>query len=182
MSQPIRLVTGAFFLFALTWGALVHGQAPAPMAEKSFAMVDLKDVTWSELGAAIRAQRGHIVVVDFWADYCIPCKQGFPHLVDLQRRYAGQGVVCVTVSLDQTPRREAALAFLKAQNAALPNYRLSEPSENWEARLGVSGIPAVFVFDRDGSRVGKFDSSDAKLAFTHDNVEALVKDLLANKP
>jgi thiol-disulfide isomerase/thioredoxin len=144
--------------------------------------VELKDVTWAELGKAVRGQQGRIVVVDFWADYCVPCKKGFPHLVELQRRYADQGVVCLSVNVDEPDRREAALAFLQKQGAALPNFRLSEPSEVWLARADIKAIPAVFVFDRDGSRVGKFESSEAKMAFTHENVEGLVKDLLATRP
>ncbi len=182
MPRACRSLIGGLFGLALVPGTMAHGQGPTPAPEHAPASVELKDVTYAELGAVIRGLRGRIVVVDFWADYCIPCKQAFPHLVELQRTYGAQGVICLSVTVDTPQRREAALAFLKTQSATFPNCRLSDPVAVWQERLAIKGLPAVFVFDRDGGRVGKFDSSDPNKSFTHTNVEVLVKDLLGSNP
>jgi thiol-disulfide isomerase/thioredoxin len=182
MPRACRSLIGGLFGLALVLGTMAHGQGPTPAPEHAPAAVELKDVTYAELGAVIRGLRGRIVVVDFWADYCVPCKHAFPHLVDMQRTYGAQGVICLSVSVDEPQQREAALTFLKTQKATFPNFRLNEPVAVWQERLAIKGPPAVFVFDRDGSRVGKFDSSDPNKSFTHTNVEVLVKDLLETRP
>jgi thiol-disulfide isomerase/thioredoxin len=182
MSRAMVLRISGLFSVALVLGMMAYGQGPQPTPLRPPAMVDLKDVSYAELGSAIRDLRGRIVVVDFWADYCIPCKHAFPHLVELQQKYGDRGVICLSVSVDVPEKRESALAFLKAQGATFPNFRLNEPVEVWEKRLTIKGLPAVFVFDRDGSRVGKFDSNEPNKSFTHTHVEFLVRELLESRP
>jgi len=50
----------------------------------------------------------------------------------MRQRYAGQGLVCLSVSVDRAERHEAALAFLKAQKATFANYRLDEETAFWQ--------------------------------------------------
>src|SRR5262249_19750667 len=96
----------------------------------------------------------------------------------MHRKYSGDGVACISVSLDPADRRAAALEFLKKQQAAFANYWLDEELDVWQERFEISGPPAVFVFDRDGTRVGKFDTSDPDKPYTYEDVEKLVKKLL----
>jgi hypothetical protein len=100
----------------------------------------------------------------------------------MHRKYGSQGVVCLSVSVDQPTMRDKALGFLKEQQADFPNYWLNEEAPVWQERFNINGPPAVFVFDRDGRRAGKFDTSDPDKPYTYADVEALVKELLKAKP
>ena len=55
--------------------------------------------------------QGNVVVVDFWASWCVPCRRSFPWLNDMHAKYAEQGLVVVGVNLDAS--REDATAFLQ---------------------------------------------------------------------
>ena len=97
----------------------------------------------------------------------------------MQRRYSRDGVVCLSVSVDEPARRPAALAFLKTQGATFANYLLNEDPSVWQEKFDVNGPPAVFVFGRDGKQAGKFDHNDPDRSYTYDDVESLVRQLLA---
>jgi len=104
----------------------------------------------------------------------------FPHLVEMHGKYGSQGVVCISVSVDQAKNREAALGFLKERGATFPNYWLNEGQTFWQERFNISGPPTVFVFDRDGRRAGKFVQTEQE--YEYKDVEALVKELLKAAP
>src|SRR5262249_37610099 len=94
--------------------------------------VELKPLKYDALTDLVKQNKGKVVVVDFWADFCIPCKREFPNLVKLHRQYAGQGLVAVSVALDDPAdekARERALKFLKAQQATFTNVLLDEQPE-----------------------------------------------------
>jgi thiol-disulfide isomerase/thioredoxin len=157
--------------------AVVHTQDRFAPAEPP-GEVKLRPVSYAELVEVVKAQRGKVVVVDVWADFCLPCKREFPNLVRLHERYAADGLVCLSVSVDDAAKHDAALAFLTRQKATFANYRLTDKPEVWQKAWKVSGPPIVFVFDRAGKRAAKFDSEDEKKPFTYAEVEALVRKLL----
>ncbi|MBL8798438.1 MAG: redoxin domain-containing protein [Planctomycetia bacterium] len=167
----MRLIAaGALLLVALTGSG--SGQQPAA------APVELQVVKYGELCKAVRAQKGKVVVVDLWADWCIPCKMAFPHLVELHKRYAKDGLVCMSISLDEAKDKQKPLAFLQKQNALFPNFLLDEEVSLWQEKFDINGPPAIFVFNRDNRRARKFDGNDPRIVYTHEDVEKLVKELL----
>lgn len=157
---------------------------PAPAARLSVPadLYRLKTVKYADLCRTVRDHAGKVVVVDIWASWCRPCKAEMPHLVALHRKYASQGLVCITVSVDKAEAADAASEFLQRVEARLLNYRLDERPELWTAKLGLKSIPAVFVFDRDGRRAAKLTGDD-EAGFTYDrDVVPLVRRLLDQKP
>jgi thiol-disulfide isomerase/thioredoxin len=140
--------------------------------------VELKVVTFDQWQGAVEAQRGKVVVVGVWGAFCLPCRKEFPHLVELNRRYARDGVVCMSVSVDPVEGRGSALAFLKTQGAGFANYWLNADHHLWQDKWDVNGLPAALVFDRDGRQVRKFDNDDVSKPFAYSNVEKLVKQLI----
>ena len=124
-------------------------------ASSEKAKVELKSVKYDELTAALRDLRGKVVVLDVWASWCVPCKKEFPHLVELHQKYVKDGLACVSVSVDEPDGTEAALKFLEKQNATFANYRIEEPDSVWQPRWRFKGVPAVFVFDRQGRPRGE---------------------------
>jgi hypothetical protein len=100
----------------------------------------------------------------------------------MHERYAGEGLVCMSVSIDPPEDKASALAFLTRQKAAFANYLLEEEAELWQGKWKIKAPPAVFVFDRQGRRAGKFDSDDPDKDFTYNDVDKLVQGLLKESP
>ena len=130
--------------------ALVTGfaGAQAPPAEPS-----LKLVKYAGLADVVRQHRGKVVLVDFWTFQCIPCKKEMPHLVKLQKEFGPEGLVALTVALDDPPDETAqknCLKFLQTIGSNTINLMLDEPPEVWEPRLQIAQLPHVVLFDRQG--------------------------------
>ena len=92
-----------------------------------------------------------MIVVDFWAaSWCDPCKAEFPHLVALQEKFAGQGLVAISVSFDEPKDKAKVLKFLQEKKATFTNVILDESQDIWLPKFHIYGPPAVFVFNREG--------------------------------
>jgi thiol-disulfide isomerase/thioredoxin len=142
--------------------AALAGNPPSAAPEKK--NITFETIRYDDLGERIKDLQGRVVVVDFWAQYCLPCKREFPRLVDLHRKYAGQGLAAVSVSVDDVADPDAcerARQFLTDQKALFANYLLNEKPPVWLAKLKVTGVPCAFVFNRRGELLKKF----------HDNVD-----------
>jgi cytochrome c biogenesis protein CcmG/thiol:disulfide interchange protein DsbE len=90
--------------------------------------------------------RGQIVVVNFWASWCIPCHDEAPDLEAVWEAYRDRGVVMVGVAYTDTERN--ALAFIRDYGMTYPNgldleTRISE-------RYHITGVPETFVVNREG--------------------------------
>ena len=138
-------------------------------------------VAEGELEEALRQQKGKVVVMDLWGDFCIPCKKEFPHLIELHHKYAKDGMTAVSLSLDPVEDKGKALKFLQEKNAAFPNYLLDEDAKIWQEHFDIYGQPAVMVYGTDGKLAGRFDHNDANKQYTYDDVEKLVQKLLKAK-
>src|SRR5690349_4893215 len=93
--------------------------------------------------------KGQVVVVDFWASWCVPCRRSFPWLNEMQARYADQGLVVVGINVD-TDRAEAE-KFLKEFPARFDI--LYDATGRMPMEYGVTAMPTSLVFDREGSLV-----------------------------
>jgi thiol-disulfide isomerase/thioredoxin len=127
------------------------------------AAVTVNVVKYDGLSALVKQHRGKVVVVDFWADYCVPCKREFPNLVKLNKQYAKDGLVAVSVSLDELSEegaKEKVMKFLQKQQATMTNLILDEKPAVWQAKLKIDGPPLVMVFNRQGELEQKFVDKD----------------------
>jgi hypothetical protein len=96
----------------------------------------------------------------------------------MRDKYEKDGLVCISVSVDEQENGQKALAFLDKQRSTFPNYLIDEPTEVWQKKLDVSSPPGVIVIDRDGKRVKRFTSEEL---FTYEDVEKVVAPLLKEK-
>ena len=122
--------------------------------------VAIAAVDFDGLEREVQAHKGSMVLVEFWATWCGPCRSDFPKFVAIHERYADRGLVCLSVSLEHDPDldRDRALSFLKEQHASLPNFiwneRTARGRDGLEAKYGYpNSIPYAALFARSGERL-----------------------------
>jgi peroxiredoxin len=92
------------------------------------------------------ALRGRVVVLNFWATWCPPCREELPALERVHRALAGEGLAVVAVSVDARPEAVARFAAARGLGFAV----LSDPREQVARRYGVAAYPTTVVVDRRG--------------------------------
>jgi thiol-disulfide isomerase/thioredoxin len=118
--------------------------------------------------------RPRVMIVDFWASWCQPCRTALPVLNAMSRKYAADGLRVYAVNIDKT--RAPADAFLTQHVPSPAMILLRDPGGAALARYGAAGMPALYVVDRRGVvRLVESGFSADKLR----DVEALVTKLLA---
>jgi len=92
------------------------------------------------------ALKGKVVIVDFWASWCGPCKESFPALNELQKKYSDRGVVIIAVNVDE--ERADMESFLKEHPVSFAVVR--DGGQKLVAKTGIKTMPSSFVLDGDG--------------------------------
>ncbi len=111
-------------------------------------------VSLADLQATISSRAGRVVVVNFWATWCLPCRVEFPELVRFGKTFADKGVDIVFVSTDFETDLPVATEFLKEQGVPWTSYVKTgidfEFIETFHKQWS-GALPATFVYDRDGN-------------------------------
>lgn len=105
-----------------------------------FTLTSLDGKTYSLAGL-----RGKIVLLNFWATWCPPCRKEMPDMEKLSQTYADQGLVVLAVS-DEA--RDVVAPFIEKQKYSFPV--LLDTDDTVHEDFGVEGIPKSFIFDREG--------------------------------
>lgn len=147
-----------------------------PLAAEPPAEVKVTVIKYDGLTEAVKKLKGKVVVVDCWADFCVPCKREFPKLVELSKKQSKDGLVAMSVSVDELGDgvQDRVLKFLKAKNATFANYILDEKPELWQEKFKIDGPPMVMVFNRKGELAKKFTDK----AVDYAEIEKLTTKLL----
>lgn len=100
---------------------------------------------------ALSSFRGKVVLLDFWATWCVPCREEIPRLVELQNKYGEKGLQIVGISMDDSP--DPVRTFY-------PQFKMNYPvvmgtAKTGEQYGGVLGLPIAFLIDREGRIVKK---------------------------
>lgn len=120
----------------------------------------------------LSSYRGKIVLLDFWATWCDPCREETPHLVELQQKYADRGLQIIGVSMDDSP--DPVRSFYQ-------QFHMNYPVVMGNAKIGelyggVLGLPIAFVLDRQGRIVAKHIGATDVGVFEQDVLKLLAAD------
>ena len=123
----------------------------------------------------LSTHKGKVVIVDFWASWCVPCRRSFPWLNEMQAKYADQGLVIIGVNEDAS--EEEAAGFLADYPARFEIVRDNEGSLATE--FGVVAMPSSYIVGRDGEVVTRHLGFKTKLV---DEYEAAIQEILNAPP
>jgi peroxiredoxin len=113
--------------------------------QADFTLADLQGKTWE-----LKSLHGKVVLVNFWATWCPPCRKEMPDLEALHQRFQDQGFVILAISDEEQDKVRPFIAEYKI------NYPvLLDPGRKVNDLFQVEGIPKSFVYDRDGKLVAQ---------------------------
>jgi cytochrome c biogenesis protein CcmG, thiol:disulfide interchange protein DsbE len=121
---------------------------------------------------ALSSLKGRVVVLDFWAPWCVPCRASFPFLDGLRAKYEAQGLSVVGLTLEEN--EDAVGAFLDAVPVRFPVV-VDATGRSGEA-FEVVAMPTTFLIDREGRIAARFEGGAPSV---HAKIEAAVAALLA---
>jgi peroxiredoxin len=113
--------------------------------QADFTLADLDGKPWT-----LKEQRGKVVLLNFWATWCPPCRKEMPDLEKLYQQFKGQDLVILAIS-DEDPGK--VLPFVAQQKVTYPI--LLDPGRKVNGLFQIQGIPKTFVYDRNGKLVAQ---------------------------
>jgi len=113
--------------------------------QANFTLSDLQGKTWT-----LQELKGKVVLVNFWATWCPPCRKEMPDLEKLYKEFVGQGFVVLSISDEDLAKVRP---FIEKGRFSYPV--LLDPGRKVNDEFVVEGIPKSFVYDRDGKLVAQ---------------------------
>lgn len=136
--------------------------ATAGAAERAIASRSLRGLDGKPM--ALAAKPGEVVVVNFWASWCAPCRRELPRLAKLHRELTGRGARVVAISIDRDA--ENARRFCRAQGVTLPVAH--DGPDGLARQLDLKSVPLTLVLDGEGriaySTTGSDEAALAQVA------------------
>jgi thiol-disulfide isomerase/thioredoxin len=138
--------------------AVMLGCAVLPAQQKgASAFTPVNEAAYSKL---ISAHKGKILLVDFWATWCVPCRKETPEIVKMADRLAARGLDVVAISWDEPDQESAAIRFLKDNKVSGTPYIKRAPDDDKFAAAvdpkWSGALPALFLYDRTGKKLKTF--------------------------
>jgi peroxiredoxin len=164
--RVLLVIIAASFLTApgLVDAALRPGQ-PAP---------DFKVISTTGQTISLDNYRGHVLILDFFATWCQPCRQSIPHLIEMNRKYGKQGLQILGLSVNEDGER-VVKAFTDEFRV---NYPLALAGESVTVDFGVGSVPIMYLIDKKGKFVEVYRGYSNETAHS---LEQSIKRLLAEK-
>ncbi len=104
--------------------------------------------------------RGKYVLLDFWASWCVPCRAGNPHLVNLYKVYKNKGLVIIGISSDEKSQEAWKRAIIKDKLKwvhVLRGAKSETDTSNLNYKFSVNSIPTKILIDKNGAIIGRWD-------------------------
>jgi len=133
-------------------GLVLLASALAPAADAPQADLTLKDAGGQKV--RLRDLRGKVVVLNFWATWCGPCNAEMPMLVEMEKQYAGRGVVFIGASLDDAKSKGKIPAFLSEHKIGFSVWYSATAEDMDQLKMG-DAVPATAFLDAEGHIVAR---------------------------
>ena len=170
---PLRLCASIFLcsLLSLAGCNSTDDSSKTPVISTAppttYPMPPLKNTSLANMGweladgkrSVFSEHKGKVLVMDFYATWCAPCRDSVPHLIALQKKYEDQGLTVVGLNVGGPGDDQQVPAFAKEFGI---QYALAKPDEDLVSFLlsDSDAIPQTFVFDRQGQLVKRFIGYD----------------------
>lgn len=118
--------------------------------------------------------RGHVLILDFFATWCQPCRQSMPHLVEMNRKYGKQGLQILGLSVDEEGER----VVKTFTDEFRVNYPLALAGDVTAVDFGVRSVPVMYIIDKKGKIAEVYRGFSNEIARS---TEQSIKRLLAEK-
>ncbi len=155
----------AVFAFATPSEAALKAGQQAP---------GFKVITTTGQSVTLDNYRGHVLVIDFFATWCQPCRQSVPHLVEMNRKYGKQGLQILGLSADEDGER--VVRTFAAEYKI--NYPLALAGDSTTVDFGIRSVPVMFLIDKKGKIVEIYRGFTDEMGRS---IEQVIKRLLAEK-
>ena len=157
----------AFFIFTVSSYSI---------AAEKIATIEFKEIAATLLPGSktveMKDLRGKVVLVDFWASWCEPCKDALPHYNKIYAKYKDKGVIFLGINEDEEPKDRD--AFLKKTPIQFPVF--ADKNRKMAEQFKVVALPTLFVFDKELKPVTFFRGFDEKKpSLLEKTIEELLK-------
>lgn len=159
----IAAVLAIIVICTVSFGQEVGSKAPDFSA---------KDLNGNEI--RLSSFKGKVVLLDFWASWCVPCKKSMPHLIELNETYKTDSLIILGVNVDT--ELDKIREFQKAINAEISFPIIFDKDSKLPPLYNVEGMPTTVVINRDGIVKYKEVGYDSGLK---EKLDKTIKDLLA---
>ena len=144
-----------------------HGSASSAANHAPAPTFSLTDIDGQKL--ELSSYRGKIVLLDFWATWCGPCRTEIPHFIDLQNKYGSQGLQIIGISLD-----DSVAPVKKFYAEQKMNYPVAVGDDKLADQYGgVLGLPVAFLIDREGRIITQHTGETDAAVFEKEVAEAV---------
>ncbi len=191
--NPLYIAAGIGAIAAAAFFGLRTPETAAPRmldhsAQTAMLQGDMKKLSFHDTARPVPAEtftaqdgnpatladyRGKLLLVNFWATWCAPCRAEMPMLDDLQTQFGGDGFEVLTIATGRNPLPaiEAFFAEIGVQN--LPLHR--DPSQKLARAMGVFGLPITVLIDPTGTEIARMQG-DAH--WNSDSAKAVLRSLI----
>ena len=183
MKKGLFIAAGVIALLAvMVWADHKFPAAGAPSAGAPSKPTDAPTVTLKDLNdkdVTLQQYKGEVVLVNFWATWCAPCKVEIPWMIEFQQKYSPRGFTILGVSMDEDGKK-AIQPFLdkerfdvNGQQEAMSYPILLGNDAIADKFGGILGLPTSMLFNRDGKKVRTIVG-----LVNHDDISKAIQDLL----
>ena len=164
LALPLALVLAlALAMFSFSCSSTKTSKEGGGAPDFALTSLDGQEVRLSQF-------KGKVVILDFWATWCTPCKMELPDFIDLYQQFQNSGLVIIGVSLDKTGVREVA-SFVKEWK--IPYIVVMGTGQVVRDYGGIRGVPTTFVIGKDGKIYKKYVGYRRKEVFQEDVTKLL---------
>ena len=157
----------------------VLASSPAEREQSAIVGKEIELALKDPFGAEQRlsALKGRIVILNFWATYCVPCRKEMPDLAAIQNEYGVLGVQVIGASTDEAGDRDKVMQFAKETKVNFPIWLGATTADMIKFGLGAA-LPGTIIIDREG-RVAKIVSGVVNFADLKKQIDVMLKGLAA---